>query len=346
MWRLRVCLLLTLGVFVHEGESTIQLPRAPPRADLLKEAKLRMYGSSLDDYAEYLLETEADGLLRDARYIENKPTVMYVHGYTEHADKESVRTVLSAFMAHGGYNAVFVDWSRAASEFYVIPLLLVPEVGRMVARQLDAWHEAGTLNISNVYLVGHSLGGQVAGFAGKFTTKGKVPRITALDPALPGFSVRSLTSSHITATDAQFVDVIHTDGGTYGVSYATGHADFFPNGGRRLQPGCPPNSRMLSDEDFCSHWRSWRFFAESMNASLPAYYGVACPSHEDFVAGRCDGNQRVVMGFNTPPSTRGTFYLETEAAAPYSKSLAGTKSAQPARKNPQRYRRRRPFWFF
>lgn len=46
---------------------------------------------------------------------------------------------------------------------------------------------------------------------------------------------------------------------------------------------------------------SWRFFAESLNDSLPAYYGIACGSEDDFVSGKCSGNERTVMGFSTPP---------------------------------------------
>lgn len=42
----------------------------------------------------------------------------------------------------------------------------------------------------------------------------------------------------MTRTDAKFVDVIHTDGGVFGFPTAIGHADFFPNGGVALQPGC------------------------------------------------------------------------------------------------------------
>ena len=38
--------------------------------------------------------------------------------------------------------------------------------------------------------------------------------------------------------DARFVDIIHTDGGILGNPEAMGHADFYPNGGRALQPGC------------------------------------------------------------------------------------------------------------
>lgn len=34
------------------------------------------------------------------------------------------------------------------------------------------------------------------------------------------------------------MDVIHTDGGFFGFPYSIGHADFFPNGGIAVQPGC------------------------------------------------------------------------------------------------------------
>ena len=39
-----------------------------------------------------------------------------------------------------------------------------------------------TFTLDDFYIIGLSLGGQVAGFAGK-TLGGKLPRITALDPA-------------------------------------------------------------------------------------------------------------------------------------------------------------------
>ena len=38
-------------------------------------------------------------------------------------------------------------------------------------------------------------------------------------------------------TDAQYVDVIHTDAGMAGTARFAGHIDFLPNGGSS-QPGC------------------------------------------------------------------------------------------------------------
>ena len=51
------------------------------------------------------------------------------------------------------------------------------------------------MTADNIHLVGHSLGGHIAGFAGKklwALRQEKVGRITALDPAEPLFKVRSL----------------------------------------------------------------------------------------------------------------------------------------------------------
>lgn len=43
---------------------------------------------------------------------------------------------------------------------------------------------------------------------------------------------------HLDSNDADFVDIVHTDAGGLGYRFATGHADFWANGGVAPQPGC------------------------------------------------------------------------------------------------------------
>ena len=63
-----------------------------------------------------------------------------------------------------------------------------------------------------------------------------------MDPAGPNFESAPI-EVRIDKTDAKFVDVIHSNGdniltGNFGMSLATGHVDFYPNGGKQ-QPSCP-----------------------------------------------------------------------------------------------------------
>lgn len=60
--------------------------------------------------------------------------------------------------------------------------------------------------------------------------------ISGMDPAMP--LIVGDSSYRLDSSDAKFVDVIHTSIYYLGVYKPTGHADFYPNGGGPLQPGC------------------------------------------------------------------------------------------------------------
>lgn len=114
------------------------------------------------------------------------------------------------------------------------------------------WFDEG-LNVDTFHLVGHSLGGQMCGVIGRSVYKKtrretQVLRISALDPAFPGF-YPSLGTPAVNKNDARFVDIIHTDAWLYGIPIATGHADFWPNSGKSLQPGCPRRGMLLTLSD-------------------------------------------------------------------------------------------------
>ena len=60
--------------------------------------------------------------------------------------------------------------------------------------------------------------------------------MTGLDPAGPFFTLVS-SAYRLDASDARYVDVIHTNAGVAGTIRRGGHIDFYPNGGT-TQPGC------------------------------------------------------------------------------------------------------------
>merc|ERR1712080_192708 len=100
------------------------------------------------------------------------------------------------------------------------------------------------VDLSSIHLIGHSLGAHVVGFIGKEVQSmglGKVDRITGLDPAKPFFELAT-PRDRIDRSDAQFVDIIHTNSGNLwdgclSIPKPLGHIDFYPAGGKH-QPGC------------------------------------------------------------------------------------------------------------
>lgn len=61
-----------------------------------------------------------------------------------------------------------------------------------------------------IWAIGHSLGCHLLGIAGR--KSGKLERISAMDPAGPGFEKHEFLPYRLSPTDAKMVDVIHTDG--------------------------------------------------------------------------------------------------------------------------------------
>lgn len=70
--------------------------------------------------------------------------------------------------------------------------------------------------------------------------------ISGLDPARPLFEVPIMAPEYrLDKSDAEFVDIIHTCGGVYGYEQSYGHADFYPNNGYPMQPGCSGARQVL-----------------------------------------------------------------------------------------------------
>ena len=63
--------------------------------------------------------------------------------------------------------------------------------------------------------------------------------VSGLDPASPYYTDRD-PEVRLDPTDANYVDVIHTNLPIIGTEQRVGHIDFFPNGGS-VQPGCFTN---------------------------------------------------------------------------------------------------------
>ncbi|XP_026728556.1 pancreatic triacylglycerol lipase-like [Trichoplusia ni] len=257
---------------------------------------------------EYKLIAAAANLPNNPFFNSSRPIYFYFHGFTDDPNKQSYANIGQAFVSQGNYNVVALDASSLIRFLYLRASTVVEFIGIEVAKVLATLYENG-LAPEDIHLIGHSLGAHIAGFAGKkfHDLTGKlVGQIAGLDPAGPCFSElendRRLSKDH-----AEFVFVMHTDSGVYGLDEQIGHADFYPNGGYQ-QPNCVFQT--------CSHSRAWQFYAESI-INMTAFVGVSCPDYESFRDGKCNYGNTNYMGFLTSPCAEGKFYLETNDKAPF-----------------------------
>ncbi|XP_046617076.1 pancreatic lipase-related protein 3-like isoform X1 [Neodiprion virginianus] len=307
-----LCLLFLGLPFVMAAQSEYEPCKACIYQATLAElsgVKLRLYTcDDLDTFTEVMVGNAADLL---AKMDLNKSTVVFIFGWFGTTNWKNSQAVVTAYLERRDHNVLMLNWANIADKEYLYAARSIPGVGYTLATALNEWVTAG-LNSSSIHLVGHSLGAHVCGYAGRYVNF-TLPRIVGLEPAGPFFYT---VLERLKPSDAEFVEVIHTDAGVLGMDLEVGHVDFYPNGGTSLQPGC-----LIAYT--CSHVRSCLFYAESVR-NEDAFIGRACDSNSKFKIGSCNFNGLSVMGYATPTTTRGKFYLQTNFASPYGLGVEGT----------------------
>ncbi|XP_044017646.1 uncharacterized protein LOC122858662 isoform X1 [Aphidius gifuensis] len=277
------------------------------------------------------------------------PTKVIVHGFGSGCDHVWVYEMRSALMSAHDCNIVCVDWSLGSA----IPNYVRAAANtRLVGRQLAKLIRGLNVPLERVHLIGFSLGAHVAGFAG--AELGNVSRITGLDPAGPLFESQD-PRARLDETDAQFVDVIHSNGeqlilGGLGSWQPMGDVDFYPNGGR-MQTGCSNLfvgavsdfiwSGSIEGRSLCNHRRAYKLFTDSVSPKcrFPAF---PCEKgYDGLLQGDCFpcGIDRPCgdMGYYSDVSTaRGQLYLVTREEEPfcahqYQIKLFNNRGERPAR---------------
>ncbi|CAN7991826.1 unnamed protein product, partial [Ixodes pacificus] len=148
-----------------------------------------------------------------------------------------------------------------------------------------------------------------------------------LDPANALFTNSGV---HLRASDADFVDVIHTNRGKaskwkMGIDKQCGHVDFYPNGGSR-QPGCNWLSTFVILKLLCyigcSHRRSAEYFVESLKSEDCKFVSYSCTNGLQDSVDACKKNQsnESEMGYNSKDALgREAQMLPTNRRPPYCK---------------------------
>ncbi|XP_068244489.1 pancreatic triacylglycerol lipase-like [Palaemon carinicauda] len=265
----------------------------------------------------YNLET-----VKQSTFKADRKTKFIIHGFLNGRDMPYIEEIGRSFLRHYDVNIVWVDWTNGSIALYNRAVTNARLVGLEIAYFIRWLQEKEGLNPEDVHIIGHSLGAHVAGYAGERTPG--LGRITGLDPAEPFFQYLPETV-RLDPSDANFVDVIHTDsesilniGQGFGLRQPIGHLDFYPNDGKQ-QTGCePPLAAPLrwistgttfknvwhavEDALGCNHKRAVELFVDSIETQC-LYMAFQCDTYENYKAGKChscgsDGTRCAPMGLH------------------------------------------------
>ena len=228
---------------------------------------------NLDIYEDIMFDGETVILDNNTLFDPRKPSKVVVHGWGggTHIDKIFANAYA---MAGLDYNIIGVDWrdmEGTAQEEVVM-------VGVYTAQFLHAMVEHVSLELEDVHPVGWSYGAHVVANIGKEINRLGLPklrRLTLLDPGEYGFLGPAHQHQIISKDDADYVDVIHTDGLGYGFLQPLGHADFYPNGGVNQPCSCDHECQGVN----CSTWGD--------HGRAPAYFQESIMGQDKFLAWRC-----------------------------------------------------------
>ncbi|XP_034665228.1 phospholipase A1 VesT1.02-like isoform X3 [Drosophila subobscura] len=239
-------------------------------------------------------------------------TRFVIHGWTQSAQDDMNTRITKAWLSRGDYNVIVVDWARARSVDYASSVLAVSGAGSKVGEMIKYLNEHHGMSLDSLEVIGHSLGAQVSGYAGKTVGKGRIHSIVGLDPALPLFSYDK-PDKRLSSDDAHYVESIQTNGGKLGFLKPIGKGAFYPNGGKN-QPGCG-----VDVTGSCSHGRSVLYYAEAVTEDN--FGTVKCHDYEAAVAKECGSTYSSVrMGAVTNAyMVDGDFYVPVNSKAPFGK---------------------------
>ncbi|KAH8276202.1 hypothetical protein KR026_004358 [Drosophila bipectinata] len=292
-----------------EGEREVASYETAPEGRLsTNTVKFYLYTRTNPTAGQEIKATQAS--IDASNFNPENPTRITIHGWNSNY-KDGVNTrIANAWFQYGDYNMIAVDWARGRSLEYASSVAGAPGAGKKVADLVDFLVENQNLNLDNLEVVGFSLGAHVAGFTAKNVASGKVGKVVGLDPASPLISYTN-TEKRLASDDAQYVEAIHTNGGTLGFTKTIGQADFYMNGGKS-QPGCG-----IDITGSCSHTRAVLYYSEALLWNN--FPSKRCETYQQANKNSCgDQFSTVKMGaFVNSVIAEGIFYVPVNKESPY-----------------------------
>lgn len=97
-------------------------------------------------------------ILKQPEFDNSKPTVLYLHGFLETPDVESIHVIVDAYQVRNDHNIIVLDWGELADGSYLFEALPnALKLGEVLSEQVLSMINEG-LDASKLHIVGHSLG--------------------------------------------------------------------------------------------------------------------------------------------------------------------------------------------
>ncbi|KAH8412679.1 hypothetical protein KR009_004491 [Drosophila setifemur] len=248
------------------------------------------------------------------------PLKILIHGFVGNRNLTPNLEVRDVLLQSQHVNVISVDYGALVRGPCYFPWAVnnAPIVSECLAQMINHLISAGIYKRTDIHLIGFSLGAQVAGMVANYVTE-PLARITGLDPAGPGFMMQPSLQQKLDPSDADFVDVIHTDPFFFSMLPPMGHADFYPNLDQLNQRGCSyvSNWRFYN----CNHFRSAVYYGESIS-SKQGFWSQQCGGWFDFLSQRCtqySNMPNTQMGYFVSKDASGSYFLTTHEASPFAK---------------------------
>lgn len=248
--------------------------------------------------------------LRASPFNRLHPTRVIIHGWLNDANSRINHLIPNAYLERGNFNILVVDWSRGAiNPYYPTARNHIFDVGHYVAQFLDFLRREDNFNMDSLIVIGHSLGAHTAGIVGKRSGV-RLPVIFGIDPSMPLFSI-FLPQQRLDASDAHYVEAMHTDIGRLGFNEPLGDVTFYPNFGIQM-PGCG-----IDATGTCGHNLAVDFLAESLLA-VNRFWGTRCASFSSILLRFCPpaGASQLMGGEPMNRVPNGVYFFPTNAAFP------------------------------
>ncbi|XP_022198550.1 pancreatic triacylglycerol lipase-like [Nilaparvata lugens] len=270
----------------------------------------------------------------------DKWVVFVTHGFFGSAVLNNwIGEMEEALLIRGDVTVIACDWSPGSRTInYAQAAANARVVGAEIARVAQFLLDNSLAARERIHLIGQSLGAHAMSYAA--VNLKSVAHLTGLDPAQPGFE-GTHPDVRIDPTDADFVDVIHTDARPFlpdlglGLIEPAGDVDFFVNGGVQ-QPGCfqtimehlhhypsvlsilTAPFQVVGDYFSCNHRRAHQYYIEALKTDCSFWARKWTPFRPLPELNPCTPDECQEMGkYTSLLPGRGTFYVQTKFPAPY-----------------------------